>query len=77
MNCVIRNSSEELQELYYSLGVKNELPSSWDGFKDFLIIFCVYKSLFTMKKYIDEFWGKYLTKLVERGSFKIYCENLI
>jgi hypothetical protein len=49
MTVIIQRSEEELKELYYDLGIKNELPKTWADFKEFVVGFCMNESLYTLK----------------------------
>jgi hypothetical protein len=65
MTKVIRSSSYELQEVYYEMGIRDELPKSWDEFKLFVINFWIGESLNDKRKFSDENWSSYVVRLYE------------
>jgi hypothetical protein len=65
MTRVIKRSSEELQNLYYDLGIENALPGNWNDFKQFIVTFCVEEGLYAKRKYVDETWSSYLKRLYD------------
>jgi hypothetical protein len=54
MTRVIKRSSVELENLFYDVGTKDGLPGNWEGFKKFVIQFCIEESLYTKRKFVDE-----------------------
>ncbi|KCZ79048.1 hypothetical protein H312_03567, partial [Anncaliia algerae PRA339] len=75
MNRIVKVSSEEFKTLFYELGMDNRLPNSWDLFKEFLVEFCAEESIYSFKKYKEEKWSWYLTRLkdwAEKRNFSEY-----
>jgi len=63
----VRRSSDEFKNLLYDLGVMEELPDTWTGFKDLVIGFWTEESLYTKTKFAEETWSEYCVRLKEWG----------
>ncbi|KCZ77538.1 hypothetical protein H311_01444 [Anncaliia algerae PRA109] len=74
---VIRRSSDELKEVIYDLGVKEELPPSWEEFKSLIIEFCSEEGIESIIKYKEEPWSKYLLRLDEWRMKRKHPENKV
>jgi hypothetical protein len=65
MSEIINQSSDELQDLFYDLGIKGELPKSWDNFKNFVVEYCTGESISAFQKFKEESWSRYFKRLCE------------
>ncbi|MGL5706922.1 MAG: reverse transcriptase domain-containing protein [Aeromonas sp.] len=65
MTEIMRESSDELQEQYYEMGIENNLPHTWEEFKEFVVGFCVEENLYLIQKYKEESWSRYCVRLYE------------
>jgi hypothetical protein len=55
---VIRKSENDLQDIFYEMGVKGDLPPDYESFKDFIVKYCMEDSIYTVKKFREETWAQ-------------------
>ncbi|MGL5709134.1 MAG: reverse transcriptase domain-containing protein, partial [Aeromonas sp.] len=72
---IIKRSSEELKEVFYQLGIDDNIPSSWENFKSFIIDFCLEQSINIVRKYNDERWSEYCLRLKQLAIQKNWTEK--
>jgi hypothetical protein len=77
MTEVIQRGTQQLKDWYYDLGVEDRLPGKWTDFKELVVQYCTGKSLGYIRKYIDEPWSDYLSRLKDFGFAKNISEEEI
>lgn len=76
MNEIIKISEKSLKEKYYRRGIKDELPTSWNEFKEFVIDHCTGESIDNVFKYENETWLAYLKRLYEWSRLRNLNEEI-
>ncbi|KCZ74227.1 hypothetical protein H311_04809, partial [Anncaliia algerae PRA109] len=77
MTEVIRSSSRGLQDRFYELGIENRLPKDWEAFKNFIVEFCAERDISSIRKYNNESWYEYITRLSEWSKIRGYSDEEI
>jgi hypothetical protein len=70
MTKIIRKSSKEVKEWFYKKGINNELSDTYEGFKQQMTEFITMDSLEDFKKFSEEKWSSYLTRIQEYSNLR-------
>lgn len=59
------------------MGINNELPGTWEVFKNLLIDFCIGSGIDVLRKYKEEKWSSYVLRLKEWSEFRQLDEDIV
>ena len=65
MTLTIRKGDGGIQEWFFGLGADEKLPKQWPGFKEAVLKYCSAQDIEAVRKFQDEEWHEYVTRLVE------------
>jgi hypothetical protein len=77
MQIVINKGCKELKDLFFQKGIDEDLPKSWEEFKEFIVEFCCDQGIESISKYRDEPWSMYFTRLKEWAMSRNYHEEKV
>ena len=63
---LISESSKDLKQWYYELGIEGKLPTRWKEFKDEVAAWCQGNDWTSIRKYQDEPWSSYIERLKDK-----------
>lgn len=75
MTEVIKKSSKNLQDDFYEKGVDGKLPENWEAFKVYVEEYCTEQSISSLKKYINESWAEYISRMYDWARLRNLSEN--
>ncbi|KAG0433939.1 hypothetical protein DMUE_5360 [Dictyocoela muelleri] len=74
---IIKLACVKCQEWYYRKGSSNRLPETWKSFKERLVSFIIDDDIDDIKKYREESYSKYITRMKHLCNDDIDAENII
>lgn len=77
MTEVVKLSDNEFRSIFYDKGIDESLPNCWEDFKKMLIEYCIGQSIYSIKKFSEENWFSYITRLAEWARIRNYDENVV
>ena len=72
-----RRGDLKFQEWYYNHRIEGTLPDTWERFTEMVREYCAEETLENQRKYIDESWVGYLTRLIEWAGIRRIPEKEI
>ncbi|KAG0417632.1 hypothetical protein EQH57_0931 [Dictyocoela roeselum] len=77
MSEIIKLACVKCQEWYYRKGSSNKLPETWESFKEGLVCFLIDDDIDDIKKYREESYSKYITRMKHLLNDDIDADNMI
>lgn len=74
---IVRTADKEVVEWIYDCVAANELPETWEEFRKRVIEFCTGKELKSVRKFTDEPWSSYISRLLETAKENQYSTRQV